>query len=242
MHGLASRFGTFFVTRRPSHATIAQHSQKPMAGSQSNSRKKVLIRRFAGDTLPGYLAPAGFVRDGSVDSARPQRAHRPLAAQRHQDRQLRRDFNLSDPVNPSASPAAPSSPVRAARVSGSASASAPATSSRARPHRLLLLDALVDDAGLFSPRPTPAPTPSASSSPLRHRRAPPARRHHRPLPPPAARQALQGEPPGELFHLPLDPPPAQLGKRHQSHHAADQALRPAAEILRSFRCRRISAR
>jgi len=29
----------------------------------SSSRKKVIVRRFVGDTLPGYLPPSGFVRN-----------------------------------------------------------------------------------------------------------------------------------------------------------------------------------
>ena len=33
----------------------------------SNSRKKVIVRRFTGDALPGYLPGANFVRNGTLD-------------------------------------------------------------------------------------------------------------------------------------------------------------------------------
>ena len=33
----------------------------------SNTRKKVIVRRFSGDTLPGYLPHASFLRNGALD-------------------------------------------------------------------------------------------------------------------------------------------------------------------------------
>ena len=33
----------------------------------SNTRKKVIVRRFSGDTLPGYLPLATFVHNNSID-------------------------------------------------------------------------------------------------------------------------------------------------------------------------------
>ena len=33
----------------------------------ANSPKKVLVRRFSGDILPGYLPQAAFVRNRSID-------------------------------------------------------------------------------------------------------------------------------------------------------------------------------
>jgi len=35
--------------------------------SMPNSRKKVIVRRFSGDTLPGYLPSFGFVREKAID-------------------------------------------------------------------------------------------------------------------------------------------------------------------------------
>ena len=153
-----------------------------MAGSQSNSRKKVLIRRFAGDTLPGYLAPAGFVRDGSVDLLDLSGRIVPLQLNDIKLVSYVRDFNLSDPVNPErltrraflARPRSEGLWLRLTFRSGDLlEGLAPTDRS--------LLDALADDAGLFL---TPPDT----------------RSNTQPLAKPA-KETLQEE----LFHLPLDP-------------------------------------
>jgi hypothetical protein len=66
----------------------------------SNSRKKVIIRRFAGDTLPGYLAPAAPSSAMAHRPARPQRSHSLLPLNDIKTVCYVRDFNLSDTQNP----------------------------------------------------------------------------------------------------------------------------------------------
>ena len=178
-----------------------------MAGSQSNSRKKVLIRRFSGDTLPGYLAPAGFVRDGSIELLDLSGRIVPLPLNDIKIVSYVRDFNLSDPVNPErltrraflARPRSEGLWLRLTFRSGDLlEGLAPTDRS--------LLDALVDDAGLFL---TPPDTRSNTQRLFVPRSAvaelhllavitTPSRRQ--PLAKPAKENLHE-----ELFHLPLDP-------------------------------------
>ena len=72
----------------------------PWLAPMSNSRKKVLVRRFSGDTLPGYLAPSGFVRNSSIDLLDLSGRILPLPLNDIKTVSYVRDFNLSDPVNP----------------------------------------------------------------------------------------------------------------------------------------------
>jgi hypothetical protein len=70
----------------------------------SNARKKVIVRRFAGETIPGYLPLSGFVRGVSPE----QTVELLDLTGRITEIPLRevkmvsfvRDFNLADTVNP----------------------------------------------------------------------------------------------------------------------------------------------
>ena len=82
-------------------------SQHRLCGTErmmSNSRKKVLIRRFAGDTVPGYLPLSAFVR--GLDSARVidllDLSGRILELSLNDVKTISyvRDFNLGDLVDP----------------------------------------------------------------------------------------------------------------------------------------------
>ena len=179
-----------------------------MAPSPSNTRKKVLVRRFSGDTLPGYLAPSGFVRSGSVDLLDLSGRVIPLPLNDIKTISYVRDFNLSDPVNPErltrrtflARPRSEGLWVRLTFRSGDLlEGLAPTDRS--------LADALVDDAGLFL---TPPDTRSNTQRLYVPREAltelqllavitTPSRRQ--PLPAKPSKESLQEE----LFHLPLDP-------------------------------------
>jgi hypothetical protein len=178
-----------------------------MAGSQSNSRKKVLIRRFAGDTLPGYLAPAGFVHDGAIELLDLSGRIVPLQLNDIKLVSYVRDFNLSDPVNPErltrraflARPRSEGLWLRLTFRSGDLlEGLAPTDRS--------LLDALADDAGLFlTPPDTRSNTqrlyvPRSAIAELHLLAVITAPSRRQPLAKPA-KETLQEE----LFHLPLDP-------------------------------------
>jgi len=116
----------------------------------SNHRKKVIIRRFSGDTLPGYLPHAGFVHGNAIDLL--DLAGRIVNLQLNDIKTVSyvRDFNLSDTSNPErltrraflARPRAEGLWVRLTFRSGDLlEGLAPTDRS--------LIDALVDDAGLF---------------------------------------------------------------------------------------------
>ncbi|MDP9049868.1 MAG: hypothetical protein M3O31_03970, partial [Acidobacteriota bacterium] len=66
----------------------------------SNTRKKVIVRRFSGDAISGYLAQAGFLRGDSIDLL--DLSGRILALSLNDIKTISfvRDFNLSDTVNP----------------------------------------------------------------------------------------------------------------------------------------------
>ena len=66
----------------------------------STSRKKVIVRRFSGDTLPGYLPHAAFVHAGSLDLLDLSGRIIPLPLNDIKTVSYVRDFNLSDPANP----------------------------------------------------------------------------------------------------------------------------------------------
>ena len=66
----------------------------------SNSPKKVLVRRFSGDTLPGYLPQSAFVRHNSIDLLDLSGRLISLSLNDIKTISYVRDFNLSDPVNP----------------------------------------------------------------------------------------------------------------------------------------------
>src|ERR1039457_6171010 len=155
-----------------------QRTQTPMP----NSRKKVIVRRFSGDTLPGYLPHVTFVRNSSIDLLDLGGRILTLPLSDIKTVSYVRDFNLSDMVNPErltrrtflARPRTEGLWLRLTFRSGDLlEGLAPTDRS--------LLDSLVDDAGLFLPPPDP-----------------PSRRQ--PIAKPS-KENLQEE----LFHLPLDP-------------------------------------
>jgi hypothetical protein len=174
----------------------------------STSRKKVIVRRFSGDTLPGYLPPAAFVHNHSLDLL--DLSGRILALPLNDIKMVSyvRDFNLADTVNPE-------------RITRRAFLARPRSEGlwlrlTFRTGELLeglaptdrgLLDSLVDDAGLFL---TP-PDIRSNTQRLYVPRAAiielqllavittPSRRQ--PARDVQATKNLQDE----LFHLPLDP-------------------------------------
>ena len=70
----------------------------------SNSRKKVIVRRLAGDTLPGYLPLSGFVRGPAsapvIDLLDLAGRVVEIACKDIKTISFVRDFNLSDSLNP----------------------------------------------------------------------------------------------------------------------------------------------
>lgn len=70
----------------------------------SNARKKVIVRRFSGGTLPGYLPMSGFVRgkapDGVVDLLDLSGRIVEVPLREIKTISFVRDFNLADTVNP----------------------------------------------------------------------------------------------------------------------------------------------
>jgi len=70
----------------------------------SNARKKVIVRRLSGETLPGYLPLSGFVRGMAPDQAIEllDLSGRIVAVTLREVKMVSfvRDFNLADTVNP----------------------------------------------------------------------------------------------------------------------------------------------
>jgi hypothetical protein len=66
----------------------------------SSSRKKVIVRRFAGDTLPGYLPASAFVHDKVLDLL--DLSGRVITLSLNDIKHICyvRDFNLTDTLNP----------------------------------------------------------------------------------------------------------------------------------------------
>lgn len=174
----------------------------------SNSRKKVIVRRFSGDTLPGYLAASGIVRDSAVDLL--DLSGRILGLPLNDIKTISyvREFNLSDTANPErlarraflARPRSEGLWVRLTFRSGDLlEGLVPADRS--------LLDSIAEDAGLFlSPPDTRSNTqriyiPRAAIADLALLAVvtTPSRRPTLAARP--AKESLQDE----LFHLPLDP-------------------------------------
>jgi hypothetical protein len=174
----------------------------------SNSRKKVVVRRFSGDTLAGYLPFAGFVRSGQLDLLDLGGRIIPLLLNDIKTVCYVRDFNLSDTVNPE-------------RLTRRAFLARPRTEGLwlrmtfrtgdllegLAPTDRSLLDALVEDAGLFL---TPPDTRSNTQRLYVPRAALSEVQLLAVVTTPSRRQALAGggqeeSLQDELFHLPLDP-------------------------------------
>ncbi len=176
----------------------------------TSSRKKVLVRRFTGDVLPGYLPPNGFIDSGSLDLLDLSGRILPLPLADVKFVSFVRDFNLSDTRDPErltrrsflARPRQEGLWVRLMFTSGD-------LLEGLAPIDLTLLDALAEDLGLFlTPPDTRSNTqrlyiPRAAIAEL-HLLAvitSPSRR-----PAPAEKPAKEADTlQDELFHLPLDP-------------------------------------
>ena len=66
----------------------------------SSAHKKVIVRRFTGETLPGYLPLSSFVRNRSIDLLDLTGRIVPLLLNHIKHVCYVRDFNLHDTVNP----------------------------------------------------------------------------------------------------------------------------------------------
>ena len=174
----------------------------------SNSRKKVIVRRISGETLPGYLPHAAFVRGSTLELLDLSGRIIPLPLNDIKTVSYVREFNLSDTANPErltrrtflARPRSEGLWLRLTFRTGDQLEGLAATD-------CTLLDALVEDAGLFL---TPPDTRSNTQRVYVPRSAiaelqllavitSPSRRPSATSRP--AKENLQDE----LFHLPLDP-------------------------------------
>jgi hypothetical protein len=173
-----------------------------------NSRKKVIVRRFAGDTLPGYLASSSFVHDRALDLLDLSGRLIPLPLKDIKTVSYVRDFNLSDTQNPErltrrtflARPRSEGLWVRLTfRTGDLLEGLAPTDRS--------LLDTIAEDDGLFlTPPDTRANTqrlyvPRAAIVELQLLAVVTTPSRRQPQATPAPKENLQDE----LFHLPLDP-------------------------------------
>lgn len=81
-----------FSLPAPAYATIRQN--------MSSSRKKVIVRRFTGETLPGYLPASAFVHDKAIDLL--DLSGRVITVTLNDIKHICyvRDFNLTDSLNP----------------------------------------------------------------------------------------------------------------------------------------------
>jgi hypothetical protein len=174
----------------------------------SNSRRKVIVRRFSGDTIPGYLSHASIVRGHAIDLL--DLSGRILSLPLNDIKTVCyvRDFNLTDTQNPErltrrsflARPRSEGLWLRLTFRSGD-------LLEGLAPTDRTLLDSLIDDAGLFLiPPDTRSNTqrlyvPRAAITELQLLAVvtTPSRRPATTERP--AKKNLQDE----LFHLPLDP-------------------------------------
>jgi hypothetical protein len=172
-----------------------------------NSRKKVILRRFSGDTLPGYLPSFGFVHHRAIDLLDLSGRIIPLPIKDIKTVSYVRDFNLADAANPErlsrkaflARPRSEGLWVRLTFRSGD-------LLEGLAPTDRTLLDGLADDDGLFlTPPDTRANTqrlyvPRAAIVELQLLAVITSPSRRQPLPLPIAKDLQE-----ELFHLPLDP-------------------------------------
>jgi len=173
-----------------------------------NSRKKVIVRRFSGDTLPGYLPSFGFVRDLAIDLLDLSGRMIPLPLNDIKTVSYVRDFNLSDTTNPErlarrtflARPRSEGLWVRVTFRTGD-------LLEGLAPTDRTLMDAMADDDGLFlTPPDTRSNTqriyvPRAALSEIQMLAVVTTPSRRQPVATAAPKENLQDE----LFHLPLDP-------------------------------------
>jgi hypothetical protein len=176
--------------------------QKPL---MSSSHKKVIVRRFTGDVLSGYLPLSGFVRHRSLDLLDLSGHIIPLFLNDIKLISYVRDFNLS-------SPAAAFSLARVPKASGSDSPSAqPETFSKASPRSTSPSSTTLSTMPASSShRPTPVPTPSASTSPV---------------PPSTSFNSSPSSPPPPVASHPLRP----LKSPHSSRISSTPHCHPTAD-------------
>ncbi len=179
-----------------------------MPAAPASSRKKVLVRRFTGDVLPGYLPPSGFIDSGLLDLLDLSGRILPLPLADVKTVCFVRDFNLSDPRDPErltrraflARPRQEGLWLRLTFRSGD-------LLEGLAPIDLTLLDALTEDSGLFlTPPDTRSNTqriyvPRAAISELHLVAVITSPSKRQPVAEKPAKETLQDE----LFHLPLDP-------------------------------------
>jgi hypothetical protein len=176
--------------------------------SMATTRKKVIVRRFTGDSLPGYLPASAIVREGMIDLLDLSGRIVALPVGDIKTISYVRDFNLADTANPErltrraflARPRTEGLWLRLTFRSGDLlEGLAPADRS--------FMDALVEDAGLFL---TPPDTRSNTQRLYVPRTAIADLVLLAVVTSPSRRQPLAERPPkqnlqDELFHLPLDP-------------------------------------
>lgn len=174
----------------------------------SNSRKKVIVRRFSGDAIPGYLPHVSIVHSNALDLL--DLTGRILSLPLNDIKTICyvRDFNLADTQNPErltrraflARPRAEGLWVRVTFRTGD-------LLEGLAPTDRTLLDGLIDDAGLFL---TPPDTRSNTQRVYVPRAAIAELQLLAVITTPS-RKAAATERPGkenlqdELFHLPFDP-------------------------------------
>jgi len=179
--------------------------------NMSSSRKKVIVRRTTGETVPGYLPPAAFVHNQTVDLLDLSGRVISIALKDIKHICYVRDFNLTDTVAPERLTrrtflARPRSEGLWLRITFRTDAKEPDQLEGLAPIDAALLDDLVNDAGLQLTPPdirsntqrVYVPRSAIAELQLIAVITTPSRR--RPLPVPAA-PSLQSD----LFNAPLPP-------------------------------------
>jgi hypothetical protein len=119
----------------------------------SSAHKKVIVRRFTGETLPGYLPLTGFVRNRAIDLLDLSGRIVPLLLNDIKYISYVRDFNLHDTTNPERLSrrtflAKPRSEGLWLRMTFRSSDRAPDLLEGLAPIDITLSDDLIDDLGL----------------------------------------------------------------------------------------------
>ncbi len=120
----------------------------------SPAHKKVIVRRFTGDTLPGYLPSSSLVRNHDIDLLDLSGRIVSLAVEDIKHICYVRDFNLSDTINPERLTrrtflARPRTEGLWLRMAFRTHDRSPDILEGLAPTDIALLDDLIQDAGLF---------------------------------------------------------------------------------------------